>query len=73
MAKAQNSTTPRDILTAIQRTQVKTKTNHEESYTAGFGVDMDECYPGLYIGDLWVWYQRVVSLPSFIRLGIKSH
>ena len=54
MAKAQNPTTPRDILTAIQRTQVKTKTSHEESYAAGFGADMDECYPGLYIGDLWV-------------------
>lgn len=64
MAKAQNLTTAPDILTAIQKTQVKIRHSHEESHAAGYGVDMDECYPGLYIGDLWVYYQCAVSWPS---------
>lgn len=52
MAKAQHMTTGRDILTAIQKTPVKTKSSLDESYAPGYDPDMDECYPGLYIGGL---------------------
>ncbi|XP_045130630.1 dual specificity protein phosphatase 3-like isoform X2 [Portunus trituberculatus] len=52
MAKAQPMTTSQDILTTIQKTQVKIRSSHEEYHAAGYGLDMDECYPGLYIGDL---------------------
>ncbi|KAG0711822.1 Dual specificity protein phosphatase 3 [Chionoecetes opilio] len=51
MANAPPTTTGQDILAAIQRTQVKNKPSHE-CHAPGFGLDMDECHPGLYIGDL---------------------
>ncbi|XP_050727602.1 dual specificity protein phosphatase 3-like [Eriocheir sinensis] len=52
MANAQETTTARDILTAIQKTQVKIRPSPESSHAAGLGISMDECYPGIYIGDL---------------------
>ena len=69
MAKAQSITTAPNILTAIQKTQVKIKKpSPKESRAAEFDVDMDECYPGLYIGDLWVSYLRVFLFTSEVRI-----
>ncbi|KAG7153896.1 dual specificity protein phosphatase 3-like [Homarus americanus] len=54
MANPARPTITKDLLMAIQQTQpdIKTLSGYEEKFSFGFGVSMNECYPGLYIGDL---------------------
>ncbi|XP_045614782.1 dual specificity protein phosphatase 3 [Procambarus clarkii] len=54
MADSSKLTTCKDILRAIQQIQpvYRPLSGYEEKISSAFGVCMDECYPGLYIGDL---------------------
>lgn len=52
-------TTAQDILRAVQSTETEYKPlpgTKEKEVMSRFGLCMDECYPGLYIGDMWVQY-----------------
>ncbi|KAK8743254.1 hypothetical protein OTU49_001329 [Cherax quadricarinatus] len=52
--KQKKQTTVRDILAAVQQIQpvYNPLSTYENKMSSGFGVCMDECYPGIYIGDL---------------------
>lgn len=55
MAGPRRPTTARDILRAVQGTEPENKPLpgfKEKELMSRFGLCMDECYPGLYIGDI---------------------